>query len=84
MDTEDGWVGLSEVVDQLQSAKESACRCVKMKSVSAHRTEKLLHFRLYQADNWVKTGGDPAGPTRHQGENIRNRLAKTWEVSVDR
>ena len=60
----EGWVGIAEVADHLQVAKESIYRWVDTKGFPARRVGRLLRFRLSEVDEWVKTGGDETDSTR--------------------
>ena len=58
MAAEEGWVGIGEVADHLQVARDTVYRWVDSKGFPAHRVGRLLRFRLSEVDEWVKAGGD--------------------------
>jgi len=60
MAAEEGWVGVTEVANHLQVAKESIYRWIDSKTFPAHRVGRLLRFKLSEVDQWVRSQGAPA------------------------
>lgn len=79
MASDERWVGVEEVADHLQVAKDSIYRWVETKGLPARRVGRLLRFRLSEVDDWVEAGGgegasesDSQRGTQARSPNKRN------------
>lgn len=61
MDIEERWVGVEDVAEHLNVAKDSIYRWIDKKGFPAHKVGRLFRFKLSEVDNWVRQGSGKEG-----------------------
>ena len=72
MAVEEGWVGIGEVADHLQVARDTVYRWVDSKGFPAHRVGRLLQFRLSEVDEWVQNSSGDESDKSPSGKTTRD------------
>ena len=56
MDTIDRWSSLKETADYLGVTKDTIRNWIKKTDIPAHKIGRLWKFKLWEVDEWVKSG----------------------------
>ena len=60
------WASVDDVAKHLGVAKDSVCRWIESRGLSAHKIGRLWKFKLSEIGQWVRAEGASEDPT--QGE----------------